>query len=42
MLGQIVNRNDLVRYLSGLEEAFEKIDADTPKTPKQEDNNCNN
>jgi hypothetical protein len=42
MLGQLVNRNDLVQYLSGLKEAFENTDADTPKVPEQKDNNSSN
>jgi hypothetical protein len=44
MLGQIVKRNDLIRYLSGLKEAFAKMDADEQKVSKHEnmDENGNN
>jgi hypothetical protein len=44
MLGQIVKRDDLIRYLNDLKEAFENIDTDEQKVPKHEntDENRNN
>jgi hypothetical protein len=44
MLGQVVNKNDLVRYLLELQEEFENMSSDLPETPKQdiEDSNNNN